>query len=107
MDNPTEVVFDGESLWVANNGSSTVTKLKASDGSLVGTFTVGSAPFGIAFDGANIWAGNVGGRSVTILRASDGLNLGTIALTGGSPVSLVFDGSHLWIATNVGKLFKR
>src|SRR5579863_7890873 len=29
--NPTAVAFDGASIWVANNGSKSVTKLRASD----------------------------------------------------------------------------
>jgi DNA-binding beta-propeller fold protein YncE len=35
-----------------------VTKLRASDGTVLGTFAVGSNPVGVAFDGANIWVGN-------------------------------------------------
>jgi hypothetical protein len=31
--------------------SGTVTKLRASSGSVLGSFTVGSGPFGVAFDG--------------------------------------------------------
>jgi hypothetical protein len=32
-----------------------VTKLRASDGVTLGTFSVGGLPVGVAFDGANIW----------------------------------------------------
>jgi DNA-binding beta-propeller fold protein YncE len=49
------VAFDGANIWVANNVSNNVTKLRASDGSNRGTFTVGNNPQGVAFDGANIW----------------------------------------------------
>jgi DNA-binding beta-propeller fold protein YncE len=48
-----------------------VTKLRASDGVVLGTFPVGNAPAGIAFDGANIWVANLS-NSVTKLRASEG-----------------------------------
>ncbi len=57
---PYAVASDGTNIWVANNGSSNVTKLKASDGSLVGTYAVGSSPIGVAFDGSNIWVANYG-----------------------------------------------
>jgi len=40
---------------VPNFNDVTVTKLRASDGKVLGTFTVGTSPLGIAFDGANIW----------------------------------------------------
>jgi DNA-binding beta-propeller fold protein YncE len=35
-----------------------VTKLRASDGANLGTFPVGTEPYGVAFDGANIWVAN-------------------------------------------------
>jgi DNA-binding beta-propeller fold protein YncE len=50
---------------VANSGSNTVTKVRASDGSNLGTFTVGSSPEGVAFDGANIWVANQGSSTVS------------------------------------------
>src|SRR5450631_376212 len=48
---PVGIAFDGANLWVANEGASTVTKLRASDGSLVGTYPVGQKPVAIAYDG--------------------------------------------------------
>src|ERR1700736_3546180 len=53
--NPIGVAFDGANIWVANFSDNTVTKLRASDGSNLGTFAVGNFPVGVAFDGANIW----------------------------------------------------
>src|SRR5256885_770184 len=38
---PAGVAFDGANMWVVNNGNNTVTKLRASDGKLLGTFPVG------------------------------------------------------------------
>jgi len=49
-----------------------VTKLRASDGVVQGSFAVGSYPNGVAFDGANIWVSNGNNGTVTKLRASDG-----------------------------------
>ncbi|MGO8793780.1 MAG: YncE family protein [Candidatus Sulfotelmatobacter sp.] len=62
--NPYGVAFDGNNIWVPNQGSSTVTKLLASTGALVGTYSVGGAPDAVAFDGSNIWVANQGGASV-------------------------------------------
>jgi len=44
-----------------------VTKLRASDGDLQGTFNVGDSPEGVAFDGANIWVANYDDGTVTKL----------------------------------------
>jgi DNA-binding beta-propeller fold protein YncE len=64
---PSGVAFDGNNIWVTNNGSSSVSKLRASDGTLLGTFTVGTTPWGVAFDGINIWVVNGGSDSVNRL----------------------------------------
>jgi DNA-binding beta-propeller fold protein YncE len=44
-----------------------VTKLRASDGTLIGTYSVGVGPVNIAFDGANIWVTNLSSNTVTKL----------------------------------------
>jgi YVTN family beta-propeller protein len=67
---PAAVAFDGTNIWVANAGSSTVTKLLASSGAVVGTYPVGSAPYGVAFDGTNIWVANDGDSTVTKIGAT-------------------------------------
>jgi hypothetical protein len=53
--NPYGLAFDGESIWTANSGEGTVTKLRTSDGAILGTFDVGGQPNGVVFDGANVW----------------------------------------------------
>ena len=97
---PRGVTFDGANIWVANRSSNTVTKLRASDGAVLGAFAVGSAPFGVAFDGANIWVANVNGNNVTKLRASDGTSLGVFGV-GITPQGVAFDGANVWV-TNGG-----
>ena len=49
---PYGLVFDGSSIWISNISSASVTKVRASDGTVLGTFPVGSNPQGLAFDGA-------------------------------------------------------
>ena len=43
---PYGIAFDGANIWVANYGSNNVTKLRASDGAVLGTFAVGTNPLG-------------------------------------------------------------
>jgi len=94
---PEGVAFDGANIWVANDASNNVSKLRASDGANLGTFAVGAFPVGVAFDGANIWVANGTGASVSKLRASDGANLGTFAV-GAVPLGVAFDGANIWVA---------
>jgi hypothetical protein len=70
--NPSGVAFDGESMWTANNGDGTVSKVRVTDGEILGTFKVGGGPIGLVFDGANIWVTNDAGNTMSKLRASDG-----------------------------------
>jgi DNA-binding beta-propeller fold protein YncE len=52
---PYGVVFDGANIWVANNGSNKVTKIRPSDGATLGSFaTGGTNPLAVAYDGANV-----------------------------------------------------
>ena len=55
---PLAIAFDGANIWVANSSSNTVTELRASDGTTLGTFLVGISPVAIASDGTNIWVAN-------------------------------------------------
>jgi DNA-binding beta-propeller fold protein YncE len=55
---PTGIAYDGVYIWVANYGSGSVSKLRASDGQSFGTFPASSAG-PMAFDGANMWVSDV------------------------------------------------
>jgi len=102
---PTALLFDGEHIWVAErtvNKPGAVKKLRASDGEVLGTFTVGRFPSALAFDGENIWVYNDADETLTKLRASDGEVLGTFKVgpeSGyfGSSSTLLFDGQHIWV----------
>jgi len=95
---PTGATFDGANIWVANSGNDSVTKIRASDGAVLGTFAVGASPQGLMFDGSNIWVANGNGNSVTRLLASDGSVVGTYPING-KPMRIAFDGTDVWITT--------
>jgi hypothetical protein len=95
---PVGIVASQETVWVANNGSDSVTKLRANDGATLGTFPVGEGPLKLAFEGTNVWVTNY--VSGTVMRlGSDGTVLGTFA-TGDGAGGLVFDGRSVWVANN-------
>ena len=92
--NPFRVAFDGANIWVANYDHNNVTKLRASDGAVQGTFAVGTSPVGVVFDGANIWVANSMSNNVTKLRASDAAVEGTYEVSFG-PYGMAFDGTNV------------
>jgi len=74
------VAFDGKNIWVANENSNNVMKVKATDGAVLGTFNVGTNPVGVVFDGTNVWVANRDSNTVSKLRPSDGVVLGTFSV---------------------------
>jgi hypothetical protein len=94
---PVAIAFDGSNIWVANEASKSVTKLRAADGASLGTYQVGTEPKAIAFDGSNIWVANYFDSTVTKLSASNGQVLGTFASGGMGPQALVAVGKIIWI----------
>jgi hypothetical protein len=92
------MAFDGTNIWVPTSGNA-VTKLLASTGAIVGTYTVGVGPVAVAFDGVNIWVASSGG-TVTKLLASTGAVVGTYTV-GGSPTAIAYDGANIWVANTI------
>jgi YVTN family beta-propeller protein len=84
-------------VWVTNFFSSTVTKLRASDGAVLGTFALGSEPAGIAYDGSTLWIANSGSNTVVRVRPADGGVIATYAV-GKGPLGVAFDGASMWSA---------
>jgi hypothetical protein len=105
--NPQGVAYDGEYIWVANRGSDNVTKLRASDGKWIGTYSTRGdmgdverlAPCCVVFDGEYIWVANTGSNTVAKFRASDSEFI-NIYSAGPGPMGLGFDGANIW-ATDV------
>jgi YVTN family beta-propeller protein len=93
---PDGIAFDGSDIWVSNYNASTVTKLAAATGAVLGTYNVGSGPSAVAFDGANIWVTNLFGNSVTKLAAATGALVGTYNV-GTAPNGIAFDGTNMWV----------
>ena len=101
---PMGIAFDGANIWVVNNQNDYVTKLLASNGSLVGNYSVGSVganPYAVAFDGANIWVVNSIANTVAELKASDGSLVNTFNV-GSYPTSVAFDGANIWVVNHNG-----
>ncbi len=112
---PGGMVFDGSNLWIEHiaTGVNKVDKVRASDGQLIGSYSVGttstSASPGV-FDGVDIWLPDhtVGSSTVYRTVAATGMpdtscNLGSAATW---PDSAAFDGQYMWVSTNTGYVVK-
>jgi len=105
---PYGIAFDGANVWITDQATNNVTKLRVSDGTILGTYAVGTSPQGVVFDGANIWVANYLDNTLTKLRAIDGVTLATISLGNSlNPQWLAYDGANIWVTDNfAGKVSK-
>ena len=90
-----QLAFDGTNIWSANGSMNTVTKIRASDGTVLATYPLPNSATDLVFDGQFIWVLSRGSASVTKLT-TDGQIVGTFQ-TGSMPSSIVFDGANVWV----------
>jgi hypothetical protein len=98
---PQSAAFDGANIWVVNSCSScpsSVTKIRASDGQIIGDYPTGLGSIHVVYDGQFIWVSNRDSRDITKLRASDGSAVATYATGGLEPHWMAFDGKNIWIS---------
>ena len=89
----------------AGSGIASHAAVRASDCSILGTYSAGADPFGLAFDGTYIWAANSGANTVTKLRAADGTTIAHFNVPT-TPLTPAFDGNNIWVASLSGSVSK-
>src|ERR1044072_7771705 len=52
---PEAVAFDGTNVWVATQFNDSVTKVRAADGFVLGTYKVGKRPVALLYASGSIW----------------------------------------------------
>ena len=102
--NPQLVKSDGADLWVASNGNGTVSRVRASDGKLLETWTGASGATGVlAAKGLIFAAGDSPGN---LYQIDPSQPVGAVTLLtsslGNSPGALTFDGARIWTANAGG-----
>ena len=97
---PYHPVFDGTNIWVPNQGSSSITVVRPSDGMVLATLTGNGlrSPITAAFDGQRILVTNLAAASVSLWNASDLTPLGSFVVGGVSqPFGACSDGLNFWL----------
>lgn len=96
------ILYDGSNIWVTDSTVGSLKKLD-SNGNVIQTVTVGSAPEFPVFDGKNIWVPNATSHSVTVVRASTGEVLATLTGNGLDQTrTAAFDGERVLITNYTG-----
>ena len=92
------MAFDGEYMWVTNHATDSVTKIRAGDKNVIGSYPTGHTPMGVIFDGTYIYVANQGSNTVTQLN-TDGSTRDTYPV-GSAPMGMAFDGAYIWVANS-------
>jgi hypothetical protein len=102
--------FDGTSIWVPNVASSTVTVVRATNGTVLQTLSGNglNGPTGAGFDGERVLVTNMGGDSVSLWKAADFTPLGVFSVGAGtSPEAVCSDGVRFWLALHNARKIAR
>ena len=102
-DGPLLVESDGADLWVANSGSGTVSRVRASDGYPLGTWTGAPGATGVlAAIGLIFVTGNTNPGAVYVIDPIGGSGPVGFPLSpwGANPLAISFDGERIWSANN-------
>lgn len=96
---PADVAFDGADLWVADAGGETVTRVRASDGRVLETWTGAINPVGVlvALGRVFVTGQTAPGKLYMIDPSQPAGAVTTVATLGNSPGSITFDGSRIWV----------
>jgi hypothetical protein len=100
---PERVEFDGTDLWVANNGSGSVMRVRPSDGKLLDTWTGAVQPTAIVAAMGRIFVtGAVNPGSLYMIDPTQPAGIVTTLSSslGNAPVGIAFDGSRIWTANH-------
>jgi hypothetical protein len=104
---PRLVQSDGPDLWVTNNGSSTVSRVRASDGKLLETWTGATGATGVlcAMGKVFVTAQTSPGKLYQIDPTQPPGAVATLSSSLGSyPGGIAYDGQRIWTANDGGSL---
>ena len=88
------------SIWVANTGDGTVSRIDPRTRAMTQTTRVGPQPVAIAVTGDNIWVVNSGDGTVTQIDASNGGAVGDPIPVGNDPSAIAAGASGVWVANS-------
>ena len=102
---PSDILWDGENLWVCDQGAGNVKRVDPATGTVEQFIQLGGSPSQLLFDGANLWVSNPGSNNIAVIRATGGLRgtlLDTITGNGlNTPQGMAFDGERVLVTNNI------
>ena len=98
---PQGITSGAGSVWVANFGSDTLSRINTTSNTVQATRGVGDGPQGLAFGASSVWVANSLADTVTRFNPNNNSVTATIAV-GDDPRSVAFDGTNVWVTNFAG-----
>jgi len=67
---PEAIAFDGTYVWVATQFNNSIIRIRVSDGTIAGTFVVGTRPVALLYAAGSIWVANLLSNNVMKITPS-------------------------------------
>ena len=99
--NPFLVQSDGADVWVANNTSATVSRVRASDGKLLDTWTGATSAYGVLVAMGRVFVtGSASPGNLYLIDPTQpaGPVTSVASTLGNTPQGIAFDGNKIWTA---------
>jgi YVTN family beta-propeller protein len=93
---PSAIAIGEGSVWVANSGENTVSRINPRTASEVSDPSTGRRPLGVAVGAGSVWVTNGADDSVTRIDAASG-STATISV-GKGPIGVAFGAGAIWVA---------
>ena len=105
-DSPAGVGLENDSVWVANEGDGTVTRIGLANRRVRGApIHVGKNPRAVGTGKGSVWVANFGGGTVTRIDARTGRATQTIPV-GRGPLDIAVGRESVWVSTQEGRIVR-
>jgi YVTN family beta-propeller protein len=94
---PSALAFGAGSLWAANSGDDTVSRIEPTSGRVEETIVVGESPTAITVTGDDVWVANGGAGTVSRINALSKTVVATVKV-GNLPSAIGSGPSGVWVA---------
>ena len=101
---PTDMLYAGEAMWIANSDRNVVTRI-SKDRQSVQNIQTGSNPQKLAFDGEHVWVVDSGDDTLTKI-STDGEVVGSWSVGSGSR-GLAYGNGHVWVVDSLDDTLTR
>jgi YVTN family beta-propeller protein len=96
---PSALTTGADSVWVANVGDHSVSRIDPAKQVVIQTFQVGNGPAGIAYGGGFVWVTNALDGTVTQIDPGTNTVVDDIAV-GNQPTGIAVGGRYVWVANS-------